>query len=670
MLTQIILEIIYGLLFLFLSLFVFTLPGYGILKRININFEDLLEKYTVSTTFGFVLFTVFAYFLAAIHLKNLIWLFPIFGLVSGYFYKQGLLDFRINLEKKWVKLFLLVLIIGIIAQVAVNAPSGLKFSDGIYFWSSHGHDGIWHLSLMEQMHSNTFPFQNPEFAGHRLQNYHFFVDLLMSEMTRLFHFSNLDVYFRFMPVLFSLLLGLSSYLFVNYWSKSSVAGIWAMFFSYFAGSFGYFLTIPQNHNLSGETIFWVSQTNSVLGNPPHAAAFIIAIVFLLFFLKYLNFRNWQFFWICIFLGGAIIEFKVYAGALLLGGLILIGIYDFLFNKIYQTFLLFLAALFLAVIIYFPNSINSQEFLIWQPWWYIRTMVVAPDRLNWLDLELRRQTYLAEHNLKRVVFLETIAFLIFLFGNLGMRFLGFWEIFRLRKIFFKNAFNLYFLSITLAAFLIPVFFLQKGVAWNTIQFNQYFLLFFGFWAAASIFHLAFYIKTKMLKAILVFIIIILAIPTQLGLLLQFYTNRPLSKVTYQELKALDFLKQNSSTDSIIFTAPFNKFYQYDGLPPVPIYTWYDTGYVSAFSGRKTLFADEEQINIMGYGIDLINKERKKVFEDKSPKNIDQFLKKYSVNYVYLVGKQNFAIPASQLNLKLIYNDGDIRIYKVNDLDVVL
>ena len=40
--------------------------------------------------------------------------------------------------------------------------------------------------------------------------------------------------------------------------------------------------------LGGESIFWVSQTQSVLGNPPHAAAFIVTTVFFFCFLNLLE----------------------------------------------------------------------------------------------------------------------------------------------------------------------------------------------------------------------------------------------------------------------------------------------------------------------------------------------------------------------------------------------
>ncbi len=662
MAINIFLQIFLGITFLILAAICFTLPGLVILRKSLPDLDDL-EKITIASVFGLVIFTLFAYVLAAVHLRFLMWVFPIVGLWTFYKLRKEIFSFRPKITHKIT--FLLVFLIGISGMVAVNAPSGLPYRDGIYFWSSHGHDGVWHLALMESMKGSVFPFQNPELSGAKLQNYHFFVDLLMSEFGRIFRFSSLDIYFRFMPVVFAILLGLTSFIFVRAWRKSEPAGIWAMVLTYFAGSFGYLLYVPTHGTLGGESIFWVSQTQSVLGNPPHASAFIIITAFFFILYKYLASRKLIYFFLCVILGGAIIEFKVYAGMLILGGLLLIGLFEIFFKRKYQTLLLFLSTFAVSFGIYYPNSVNSQEFLLWQPWWFIRTMVVVPDRLNWIDLELRRQTYIAEHNLKRVIQLETTAFLIFLFGNLGMRFLGFWTFAKkLRKKFFQNTFDIFFLSLTTVAFLIPVFFLQKGVAWNTIQFNQYFLLFFGFLAAISTVELLSLVRSRFFKVIIAAVIIVLAVPTQLGLLMQFYLNPPLSKVSYGEIAALDFLKKAGSQEMKILTAPFNK-YERDKYhnPPIPIYAWYDTGYVAAFSGKQTLMSDEEQVNIMGYQKSKLLEERIEAFESADHNKINDFLKNYQIDYIYLVWDQKIATSSSYLNADLVFENKDARVFKV-------
>ena len=171
-------QIFLGFLFLIISFFCFTLPAFYLFKRIKIDLDDNLDKFVLYSVLGFVLFTLTAYILAALHLRFLMYLFPLLGAWTFYKYREYILNTKFKIENKLF--FYLVFTIGIIGMVAVNAPSGFPYKDGIYFYSSHGHDGVWHVSLMEGMHKDVFPFQNPELAGEKIQNYHFFADLLMS----------------------------------------------------------------------------------------------------------------------------------------------------------------------------------------------------------------------------------------------------------------------------------------------------------------------------------------------------------------------------------------------------------------------------------------------------------------------------------------------------------
>ena len=243
MTSEIIQQVVLGFLFLLLSGVTFTAPGYLIVKKAGLGGLSFLDNYVLSTTIGFTAFTFVAYLLAVSHMRLGMWLFPLAGLIG-----LSQIPFRTLTKTKirmtlFAILFLITLVLGIIGQVAINAPSGLHYADGIYFWSSHGHDGVWHLALIEEFKKGVYPFQNPEYAGHRLQNYHFFVDLFMSEIVRSFGFNKLDVYFRLVPLFFSLLMGLSSFVFVRLWTGNKWSGLAAAFFTLFAGSFGYILTL-------------------------------------------------------------------------------------------------------------------------------------------------------------------------------------------------------------------------------------------------------------------------------------------------------------------------------------------------------------------------------------------------------------------------------------------
>ena len=124
-------QIFLGAMFLFISLLSFTFIGFPILKKIKINLEDETEKFVLSSVFGMVVFTLSAYILAALNLRFLMWLVPMFGILMFVKFKDETISLIPKVSNK--TFFLLVFIAGIIGQVAVNAPSGFPYQNGIYF---------------------------------------------------------------------------------------------------------------------------------------------------------------------------------------------------------------------------------------------------------------------------------------------------------------------------------------------------------------------------------------------------------------------------------------------------------------------------------------------------------------------------------------------------------
>ena len=86
-------------------------------------------------------------------------------------------------------------------------------------------------------------------------------------------------------------------------------------------------------------------------------------------------------------------------------------------------------------------------------------------------------------------------------------------------------------------------------------------------------------------------------------------------------------------------------------------------MSVFTSRKTLIADEEQINIMGYDVDELVNERKEAFDSTDSNKMNDFLKKYDVDFIYLVWEERFAAEVENINADLVFENEDSRIYRV-------
>lgn len=666
MTLQLLLTILKLPLFVVMSFLAWYFPGLLILGKKQLKPE---EKVALSYGLGIVFFSSLAAFLGLIRLRFLALplLLGIAVVVFKKFSLKAIFSPFLFLLKNKILLFLLLA--GIIVQGLINFPSGYLYSEGYYFWSSQGHDGLWHVALMQEI-ARHFPPNNPLYSHQLLTNYHFASDILMGEFYRLFpFFGSLDLYFRFFPVLLSFLIGLGAFCFAQRkWGKT--VGYWAVFFTYFCGSFGYLVSI-FNHRfpLSGETTFWASQGNTILGNPPHALGIILLtlILFLLEIWRKTKEKFWLF--LIVFLGYALAIVKISSGVVMIFALGMTGLWLFWKEKKVGLFLL---SVFLAASNFFILKIISptaSSFLLFQPLWFPRTMMVA--RLGNVEWELKRQHYLWKGTWKsylHAVQLELEAILIFLVGNSGIRIIGLGEI--VKKIRNKIDVVEVFLSSCLVFSVgIVLLFVQKGLIYNFIQFMQIYLHFLGFLAAATLVGILKKLKAKPTKILLSLLVIVLAVPTVLGNFFDFYgpNTSPLAKVSLAEVEALDWLKKNSNPEEIVLTKPFvggaERLYN---RQPWPISAWYSTPYVFVFSHRYAYLAAEEQLMITGYEIEDDLSLMRAFFKQTDLAASKNFLEEKNIKYIY-VRKDELEKPLleEKLGISQVFENDEVLIFKVRE-----
>lgn len=657
------------LLFIFLTLLSFYPLGYLVLGK-NVNKLEGNEIITLSFAASIVLFVLLSVSLTLIKAQSLL-IFLIIGLNLFSIFK-----YRLKLFAPWKSLskdfvLLLLIFIGILVQGFIDFPSGYLYKDGLLFWSSQGFDGFWHISLMEAI-AKGIPPQISLFSGAYLQNYHYLVDILMGEYNRIYSFfSPLDLYFRFFPVLFSFLMGISVFSFMNRW-KNKVVGYWAVFFTYFVGSFGFVVTYLHSGKIfGGETAFWVSQLNTVIANPPHASAITLLCAFLLSFLLFTRSKSKSWFYICVLIGSVIAGFKISGGVVLLAGLGAASLFQVIKDKKFDYAILFLSLLATNFITVHLISPDAESYLIFQPWWFIQTMIVV--KLGLIDWELRRQTYMAVGRFTsylRILQLEGTAFLIFVVGNLGTRIVGFptilGKLFHFKKKILGSPIDAFLLSAALAGFVIPMIFLQKGIVYNSIQFMQYTLLITGFYGAIFTYSALKKTKSRVLKFLFVFVLIALSIPTVIGNFVEFYGGPANAVISNNELSALKFLKDNSKASDVILTPPFdgNAKYGYK-TNPLPIYAWTGTAYVSSLTDRATFLSCEEMLRQTGYNVDLRLNQEKKFFSQKDFISNRNFLKENKIAYIYVPTPRKYSLQEEDNGLTKIFSNNEVSIYKVNN-----
>ena len=623
-----------------------------------------LETLHLSLVLGIVVLILQAILFGLFKVRFLSW--PFLGIIFMYGISRYFSEYLSLLKALWSdKKLVLLLVLGILVQGSVNFPSGWRYANGIDFWSSQGHDGLWHVSLMEEI-KQTFPPANPLYAGYNLQNYHFTSDIFMGDFYRIFpFFSPLDLYFRFYPIIFSLLIGLSVYVFVcRQWQKE--ASYWPIIFTYFCGSFGYVVElIWHRFPFSGETMFWASQGNTILGNPPHTMGIIFLTTILLLLSLWEKTKNKIWLGYLFLFGFGLATIKVSAGVIFCAGMLLVAMFYFLKTKEWWL-LVFAGAVsltnFVALKIISPTA---GSFLIFEPLWFPRTMMVA--RLNWNDWELRRQYYIWLNTPKswiHEILLEIEAIIIFIVGNTGIRLLGLGEVWRDRK---KWNLVIVFMGVgSVVAIAIVLLFVQSGVTFNLIQFMQIYMQFFGILSGISVWRISQKINKPLTKYLLIILVVGLSVPTTIGIFFDFYGNgrQPLSYISNSELAGLDWLKNNTPKDSVIFTKPFdnNAHYRYS-TQPLPIAAWYSTMYVHSLSNRRTFLSGEEQLTITGYEIETDRKLANQFMKQLNITSDNTFLSEANINYLYFRNDElDTPINVSNLQLKKVFSNSEVVIYQ--------
>ncbi len=554
--------------------------------------------------------------------------------------------------KKVTKQFSLVslIIVGTLTWSLTMIRSGLLYKFGYGFWGPNGHDGIWHIALSNSLSKGTL--ENPVFSGSMLQNYHFGFDLLLALLNKITTIPISVLYFQILPPIFALTIGLLVYLFVLNWRGSKNEALWSTAFVYFGSSFGFVVTFLRDRVITGESMFWSQQSISTLVNPP----FALSLIFILSALIALQKKN---LFLSILLLGLLVQVKAYAAILVLGGLFISAIYSFYILRSTFYTRVFLGSLTLNLILYFIfKSDGVGNVFAWQPMWFLETLMSYSDRFGWERLYSAMTTYKMGHIWFKAILAYSLAFLIFIVGNMGLRIIGFYAIKRIKI----DEILVFIVTVLSMAVIIPMFLVQKGTPWNTIQFFYYYLFFFSIFAGISISKMKNWVK---------FVFIIFAILGTWTTLQHYLPKMPQSMVSNEEYVALDFLAKQE--DGIVFTYPFDKYKakEAEKFSPRPLYLYESTSYISAFTNKPLFLEDQVNLNIMGYDWESRREQILWFVLNLDKEAGKDFLNRNNIKYLYLVkdisplSGELLRLGSSELDLKKIFENKGYIIYQYGE-----
>lgn len=639
----------------------FYIPGRLFLELIK---KDLGYKNILSISIGIIIFTLADFILGYLGLRIVLYLLLLISIALFLKILEPTLPHFVKFDK-----FLITLILaGAIIQNLITFPSGILFKNKMLFWGVSGRDGVWYISLTEELKKH-IPPNMPSYSGEKLKSYHYFLYLTEAEVSNITGIPSVDLNFRYFPILISLLFGSLIFSLIKKITNSNSAGYLSVFISYFSGSFGYIPRLLHYGTGSWETAFWSMQPFSMLQNPQLAISFVFLTLWLIFLLEFLKSRANRLLIPLVIISCSLPEFKVFAGILVLGSMMVISIIDIVFFKKKNLFLATLTSSIIAFLLFIPNARTGMGYFIFEPLWFIRTMIVTPDRLGWEDLELRKQTYAFHNNWPKVFLINIISVLIFITGNLGTKVLGFLTLKGILDIKDKNKllFNISVLIILLVSLTTPMLFLQSGVVWNSIQFFYYFVFIFGLMSGIALNKILIN-RSKFVKLGILFITILLSIPTSVELIFSLYGSSPSAYISQNELSALQYLKSSTPEDSVILTYPYEQTAKNNKQAPLPVSIYDSTSYVSAFASRYVYFADELMAGNTGLDIKKRQNNLKEFYNNDNPLLAKKFLKDNKINYIYFlkteITGQKIKLSETELNAEIVYSNDEAKILKIN------
>ncbi len=575
----------------------FYLPGKFLLTKLKLTLdspEDLFLPFVL----GIILFALVSYIFSWLKLEFII--LPLFLTISFFTFKSKKW-FAKSIAKTHHWPLLVVVILSIVFSLSM-LTTGVHGDSILY-----RRDDLWHLSLINELRFN-FPPDNPGFAGIPLRGYHFFYDFLLAKIVNIFSISPFSLYFHLFPLFIAILWGLGVYALMYVWSKRASIAVWAVFLTQFGGSFAFILRLRGHEGLSLDSAFGIQQSATALLNPSFSISIVILIAVLLSIYKYLSSRKNEWLIPIVLCVGLVTMFKVYAGIILLGGFMFFTLIQLLRRK----YILLIACFFIGILFFSTYWVlaDHQSKLIFAPLWAPHKVLI--DNMPWYRYDEKIYTFTKFSVIKGIVETELYSLYVFFFGNLGTRLIGtlFLPFLFLQKFKKPSFFAFIVLVMSLISILIPLFFIQSGQVFETIQMVWYFLFLVSLFAAFGFYKLFSFSLNKALKILLFIIIIILTLPSAYENYKTFFASLDSSKLSLSSpyFDAMQFLKSKGNYNQTVLEIP-SKATQSTQPGVMAWYSKSSSPAIVAFSNKRS-YLSNEYLGFTGVSImpriDFINK----------------------------------------------------------------
>lgn len=630
---------IYFLLFIGVLFVAFFIPADFFLKHYNFT---LFQRITLGICLGMVMWGWQGYIFGYINLR---WLSYIYLFIFGiYWLKSSLKKSRKSLPNQHKRIsfsIIFIVILGSVIQLSSVWFAGISKNNELYFYTYSLPDNLWYLDLTSEVIKKIPPFE-PGMSGKTIENYHYWSNLVMGEVIRVFHLPLIPTVSQYFMLLLSLLLGCMLIVFGQLLNlrKSFVA--WIAFFIYFGGDFVNPIQIVFNKtiNFSQQSM---EDGAKFLANPPRAFALVLlfaAINFLVLYIK--KKKNYFLGIINVLVLSSLVGFKVYVGFFGLVGIVFLGLYYLLIKQ--YKFMVFVAlTVVLTLSIYLPANRNAGG-LIYTGFWRSEDFISLPS-LGLSHLELARQIYASHKNWLRVLSYDLLFLTFLILGTFGTKLIGILQNRSTLKLLPKEL-NIFLVSGLGTSFILGTFFIQVSGGSNAFNFLASVYVVGSIYAGIATAYWLNRVNPK-IKFVLIIILIFLTIPRATYQILENINGLYESKgyrIEDNEMEALGYLRKNTSSSSLILVQP-------------------NISYLSFISQRSAFLYGSGILETHGVDFSGRVKTQKNVFNSNDPLLAARELSKNKIDYIYMYSDAYFLTPVYKKFLDTVYDNKGIQILKI-------
>lgn len=623
--------------FIIFCIFILLIPGKAILDFLKIKMSSN-EQVILGLNTGLVLITLLGIFLSLSRVVNLIYLIIPFSLVYLFLQRKNLLSIKkvkINFVLAAILFFVVVI------QSIVSFTSGLDINGSLRLMGAHGQDSIYHIALINNLFEN-IPPNNPVYSGDKLNNYHYFNDFFISIVESFTKIPTLTLYFKVISPFLILLFSWTTFVLIKRLTNSNVISYFAILFVTLSSNLYYIAGLFYPGALITPSVYWVDEYTTRLVNLQLLTSYITVLTVLTLLLIIKNFGQVKYLLFLGLLVGSLIGFKAYGAVLILMGLGVLSLKELIQNRNWEYFKLLVTSTLAAAIFFLMVSKLSQPMFDFSALWFIKTMFESWDRINYPEWELKRQIFMEHNNFLRIWQLYAWGIVLFIVGNLGGRILGVLSLLQ-RGATRESEVKWILFIIGSLGILLPMLVIQKGVAWNSIQFIYYSVLAFSLLTVVAIPMV--FKKHKYLSIGLALVAWITLIPGVYNISDAYLFPKSSSGVNKGIVDASTFLK--SQQTGIIIVDP----------------KYAATALISSLSEKNLFWADEVFLSIQLVDYKQRKAEVENFFDLTKEFNRIEYMKNNGIKYIFTQhSKEDTKLD---LEFREIYQNESIDIYQSID-----